>query len=335
MSHELSLVQQNPTTPLEHLVDDFLASAAARGLSPATDIAYGFALHRVLLPWCRGQGLTRVSDLDQRTLDRYSRDLLTRPNTRGGSLSKHTVHTYIRPVRQMLAWAATYGEEIKGKPQLPKLPRLRRAVLSRAELDRLEAAAASERDRVIIRLFGDCGLRLNELLRLRRCDIVRTGRATYLDVMGKGRRERRVPISPVLVRRIERHLAARVAVDDVVDGHIGAEHDHLFLAARRNAYGLYQPLQDTGVKKLVAMAGRRARLGRRVHPHLLRHSWMTEMLRRGMNPIQLSVIAGASQDVIAEHYEHLTEVDAYSAMMRALSVGEARELGLARGVKVL
>jgi len=32
-----------------------------------------------------------------------------------------------------------------------------------------------------------------------------------------------------------------------------------------------------------------------VHPHLLRHSWMTEMLRRGMNPVQLSFIAGCKR----------------------------------------
>jgi len=61
---------------------------------------------------------------------------------------------------------------------------------------------------------------------------------------------------------------------------------------------------------------------REVHPHLLRHSWMTEMLRRGVNPIQLSVIAGASQQVIAEHYEHLTEDDAYESMIRALSASD-------------
>jgi uncharacterized protein (DUF433 family) len=50
---------------------------------------------------------------------------------------------------------------------------------------------------------------------------------------------------------------------------------------------------------------------------------MTEMLRNGMNPIQLSIIAGASQEVIADHYTHLNKEDAYEAMIRALS-GERR-----------
>lgn len=52
---------------------------------------------------------------------------------------------------------------------------------------------------------------------------------------------------------------------------------------------------------------------------------MTEMLRNGqMNPIQLSVIAGASSDVISECYAHLSKGDAYDAVLKA--IGELFEL---------
>jgi hypothetical protein len=51
---------------------------------------------------------------------------------------------------------------------------------------------------------------------------------------------------------------------------------------------------------------------------------MTEMLRHGMNPIQLSIIAGASPQVIAEHYTHLTKDDAYEAMLQVLTPGWMR-----------
>jgi hypothetical protein len=43
------------------------------------------------------------------------------------------------------------------------------------------------------------------------------------------------------------------------------------------------------------------------------------VVRKGMNPIQLSFIAGASTDVIAQHYAHHTKDDAYDAMVRALT----------------
>ncbi len=69
---------------------------------------------------------------------------------------------------------------------------------------------------------------------------------------------------------------------------------------------------------MIGVLGKQAQLGKAVHPHLLRHSWMTEMLRKGMNPIQLAAIAGASEKVIAEHYAHLSQDDAYEAVARAL-----------------
>ncbi len=46
---------------------------------------------------------------------------------------------------------------------------------------------------------------------------------------------------------------------------------------------------------------------------------MTEMLLPGMNPLQLSRIAGASIQVIKQHYEHLTDDDAYEALLKALA----------------
>ena len=73
---------------------------------------------------------------------------------------------------------------------------------------------------------------------------------------------------------------------------------------------------------MVKDAVTRAGITKHVHPHLLRHSWMTEMLRNGMSPIQLSFIAGASVQVISDHYTHLTKDDAYEAMMRVLSAGD-------------
>lgn len=304
------------SSPLQRLVDDYLAHCRARGLSPRTiETSYGFALQCVLLPWCADEGVTRVEELDMRTLDRLSASLLTRISSRGKPLSKHSIHSYLRPVRQLLTWAAREGEDVKAKPQMPKLPRRRRDVLSREEITRMEDAVPTERDRLIIRIFGDCGLRLSELTQLRIGDVVRSGRGAVLDVDGKGRRQRRVPLPPSLVRRMERHIRGIGDDDPKV---------RIFWALRRDRHGLREPLTESGVSQLIGVAAERARIGRNVHPHLLRHSWMTEMLRSGMNPIQLSVIAGASPEVIAACYEHLTEDDAQNALIRALTVSDQR-----------
>jgi site-specific recombinase XerD len=97
------------STPLSRLIDDFLATCRARGLSPRTDIAYAYSLCNVLLPWCQREGITRVEELTGRALDRLSSELLGRTSGRGKPLSRHSVHSYIRPVRQMLTWAEKEG----------------------------------------------------------------------------------------------------------------------------------------------------------------------------------------------------------------------------------
>jgi integrase/recombinase XerD len=305
----IQLLDTPSSSPLERLVDDYLNSTRARGLSPRTDHQYSYALGSVFLPWCARDGITRVEELDRRALDRFTSSLLQRRNPAGQPLSKHSVHTYIRPVRLMLTWASREGETVNAKPQLPRREKPIRDVLSRDEIDRLEDAVASERDKVIIRVFGDCGLRLEELTRLSAGDIVRSGRQAHLRVLGKRNRMRDVPVPPQLLRRLDR-LAERRPDDRSTD--------QLFLGLRRGRHGEYEALTVGGVYQVVKDAAAKARLTKRIYPHLLRHSWMTEMLRNGMNPIQLSIIAGASGEVIQECYTHLTKDDAYEAMLRAL-----------------
>jgi integrase/recombinase XerD len=314
----MTLVQLAPpgaASPLTRLVDDYLTHCRARGLSPATDIAYSQSLQRVLLPWCAEQGVNRVEGLDRRTLDRLSADLLTRTSARGKRLSSHSVHTYTRGIRQFLAWAQREGELVAAKPQLPKRSKLYKDVLSADEIDALEAAVTTERNRIIIRVLADCGLREGEVVRLRTSSILRPDNRGELHVEGKGRRERRVPVMPRLRRRIERYVESRP---------LEVSTDRLFVGLRRGLSGDYEPLTESGVRQLVRDAGRRLGLSRQVNPHLLRHSWMTEMLRQGMDPVQLSLIAGASLKVIMDHYQHLNQDDAHAAMARALTARDNR-----------
>jgi integrase/recombinase XerD len=310
MPKPLRIVRER-TTPLTDLVTDYLANCRARGVSEATLAGnYAFALQRILLPWCNANGINRLEDLDERALTRFAVELMTNGGRRGQQLSKHSVRTYIRPVRFMLTWAEKQGEDVQAKPEIPRVGKRIRDVLSRDEIAQIESAANSERDKLIIRLFADCGLRLNELAQLRRRDIRRTDNHAMLHIHGKGDRDRRVPVPPGLMRRLQRHAdTKRDAVGD----------DYIFIAKRRSPFGEFEALKGSGIEQMVRWTARRAGIERGVHPHLFRHSWMTEMLRRGMNPIQLSVIAGASQPVIAQYYEHLNQDDAYDAMLRAWS----------------
>lgn len=315
----IRLLPTAPATPLVRLVDDYLITCRARGLSPRTDQQYSYALHGVFLPWCAREGIEDPAQLDRRTLDRFSSMLLEKRTESGAPLSRASVHTYLRPLRLLLTWAAREGEPITARPQLPRQPKPVRDVLSRDEIDQMERSLPNERDRLILRVFADCGLRLRELAGLEASGVIRSGRQAHLRVLGKRDRIRDVPVPPSLLRRLDRLIQSRPAARTC---------DNIFLSHRRGAAGEYGPLLPEGAYRVVKDAVARAGITKRTYPHLLRHSWMTEMLRNGMNPIQLSFIAGASPEVIQQHYAHLTKDDAYDAMLRALA---ARGAGARRG----
>jgi integrase len=115
-------------------------------------------------------------------------------------------------------------------------------VLRHEEIDRLEDAARSERDTLIIRMLADTGIRVGELVKLRVTDVMERERKQYLRVQGKGSKERLVPI-PRLHRRLQRYIRGRPA--DVST-------DRLFLGLKRRAGAAEcEPLTESGVQQML------------------------------------------------------------------------------------
>jgi integrase/recombinase XerD len=308
------------TMSLQRLVEDYLADCRARGLSPKTlRDAYGYPLQQVFLPWCDKQGLTEAGHLDSRTLNRFTSDLLEHGGRRG-PLSRHTIDTYVRNVNLFLSWCRREGEIGQLRAHAPKLPRRVLDVLSRDEIDRLENAATTERNQVIVRLLADTGMRASELLGLRCDDLVERGRDRFLRILGpsqgggaKGDRARLVPLQPQLYRRLQRVTRSRPA---------DAEGDWIFVALRRRPGGGHERLTVSGLNQLIHELSDKAGLDKRVYPHLLRHSFATEMLNRGMDAITLSRILGHSSLVMIHRtYTHQTAGDLSDALLRALARG--------------
>lgn len=302
---DLTVVESRSRTDLERLVDDYLASCRARGLSPKTvKEVYGYALRGVLLPFCVREGITSPAQLSNRVMDRLSNELLD------GNRSEHTVHSYGRAIKSFLKWAAAEGEAGQVQMQLPKLPKRLIDVLSREQIQTMEDAAISERDKLIVRILADTGIRVGELVGLRVGDLVERDRSVYLKVRGKGSRERLVPV-PRLHGRLRRY-ADRGRPK-------GTASDRLFLSLRRGAGGDFEPISAHAVEQMIRYLGEKAEVGKRVYPHLLRHSAATWMLQRNMNPMLVAKVLGhSSLAMIQNVYAHLTPDDAYDALYKAL-----------------
>src|SRR5215469_6145628 len=195
---------------LEALIDDYLAHCLSEGRKRNTvENACGYPLRHVFLPWCAREGIEEPTQLTRRAMERYQGQLLANGGARG-HLSLSTVHSYVRVVNQMLVWArdpeSGVGDEVPdGKVRLPKLGRPLKDILSREEVERLEDTARTERDKLIIRVFGDTGMRVGELVRLRMDDLATRQRKNFLHVRGKGDLDRLVQlIDPALWRRLQR-----------------------------------------------------------------------------------------------------------------------------------
>src|SRR5260370_8590373 len=160
-------------TPIPRLVEDYLADARARGPSPSClSQLYGSPLRSVLIPWCSKHCIESGEGLDRRALNSLSTHLLDVGGKRG-PLSRHSVHTYMRAVNRLLTWAEAEGQGGGAKAQLPKLPKKLVDVLGPDEIERMEDAAKTERDNLIVPLIPHTGLRAGEPIGLRvsaRCE---------------------------------------------------------------------------------------------------------------------------------------------------------------------
>ncbi len=216
-------------------------------------------------------------------------------------------------MRVFLGWVAKAdggAATVGASPKMPKSERRMLDVITRDEIQRMENAAKTERDKLILRLLADCGLRLRELLSLRVEDLFEPRRGEFaLKVRGKGSRDRLVPVAPPLHRRLKRYLSGR-----------GADsHDRVFVGLRKGADGRYAPVTNSGVEQAVRVLAKETGIEKRVYPNVLRHSFATEWLRRGGNIISLQRILGHSDlSMIQGVYSHLDSPDDYQAAMRVL-----------------
>jgi integrase/recombinase XerD len=313
MPKTLKLVEAKPSTALEALGRDYLAHKRGKGLSPRSMDLTANVLEAQFLPWSAKEGITQPDQLTQKVIDKWQAYLLEDHRTPAGNkLARESVRTYVRTLGSFIKWAQS--EDVvaaKVQARQPKRERRLLETLDRDDINRIENTADSERDKVLVRLLADSGIRLGELLGLRGEDLNEQGRERYIKVRGKGSRDRLVPVKPELFVRL-RKLATR--------GRNGSSSDRIFVTNRKSARtGQYEPLAPRSVQNMLRFTAEAAGIGRKVHPHLFRHSFATRALRGGMNPLQLQRIMGhADLSMIAGVYSHLTASDSYNAMIELL-----------------
>lgn len=206
-----------------------------------------------------------------------------------------------------------FGERLDVSPAepvgAPKCGRPLPDVLSTDEIDRIIAAVDTRtvkgrRDSAILEVLYSCGLRVSELVSLRLCDLF-FGEG-YIRVIGKGDKQRLVPISAVARDKIQIYLEDRRSVQ--------SRDERVFLNNRGS--GLTRVMIFT----LLRQAALRAGITARISPHTFRHSFATHLLRGGAGIRQVQEMLGHESIVTTEIYTHLDIGDLRRTVEECLTV---------------
>ena len=179
----------------------------------------------------------------------------------------------------------------------PKQPQHLPEVLSTAEVDMLERAIdlskwEGHRNRAIIEVLFSCGLRVSELTHLKLSNLYREEQ--FVRVMGKGSKERLVPISPKALQDLDYWFADRNQMK-IKEG----EEDYVFLN-RRGAH-----LTRTMILIMIKNYARDAGIKKTISPHTLRHSFATALLEGGANLRSIQAMLGHESIGTTEIYTHI------------------------------
>lgn len=277
---------------IREAIDSFLLDQRVRGNSSKTIDYYSFALG--LFSDYVGADHD-VSYVNLRLCKEYYLHLVEDKNVNSVS-----IQSYIRGLRAFLRWL--YEEEyietnICDKFKLPKATRKVIDVLSDEEIDRLLAALSGSewltvRNRLIVALMLDSGLRLNEVVTLQASAVHLKDR--YLIVTGKGDKQRTVPFGEFTAKTLEEYI--------LITKNAGVK-TGLLIKVSETLCG-FEPVTESTIKNIFRKLKVRANIPR-LYPHLLRHTFATRYLENGGNIYTLQMILGHTSLEMVKKYLHL------------------------------
>jgi integrase/recombinase XerD len=277
-------------------IDAFLRHLEAeRRLSPHTLEAYARDL-QMLAGFTAANGTT-PEQLDRHGVEAFVRQLMAEGRApRSVARAVATVRTFFRYLVVHGTIDASPADAVHGPRAARALPRF----LSSDEVEALLGAPDLQtprgiRDRAMIELLYATGLRVSELVALRSADVnLEEG---LLKTMGKGRKQRLVPIGDEAAGWVARYLReSRSAL-------LGARRSpHLFVNARGGT-----GLSRVGFWKLLRGYAIPLGLARRLSPHVLRHSFATHLLEHGADLRAIQVMLGHADLSTTQIYTHVLD----------------------------
>lgn len=250
---------------------------------------------------------TKVQEMDLDLARRFRLFLNRTINNQGKSLKKTTQNYHVIALRGLLKYLARTGVKSLPAEQIELAKQEQRQVdfLEGDDLERLlEAPGTSTlrglRDRAILEILFSTGLRVSELCALNRDEI--DFRKGEFSVRGKGGKVRVVFLSERAIVVLQEYLAKRFDVDKALFIRIPKGKKPSF--NKENNLRLTPRSVQRLIKKYSIKAGI---VGKRVTPHVLRHSFGTDLLRGGADIRSVQALLGHANIATTQVYTHVTD----------------------------
>lgn len=283
------------TTP--NLVKDYVRYLKLeRNFSSNTLEAYQHDL-RYLLDYLQENALS-VFDVKLENLEHFSATLHDK------DISARSQARILSGVRAFFRFLVIEGYLEDDPTELLPFPKIGEHLpeyLTVEEVDMMEHAIdlskwEGQRNKAIIETLFSCGLRVSELVNLKKSDIFEDEK--FIRVLGKGNKERLVPISQQALKEIHYWYIDRNLLK-IKPG----EEDYVFLN-RRGAH-----LTRTMILIIIKNTARDAGISKTISPHTLRHSFATALLRGGADLRFIQALLGHEDIGTTEVYTHLENSD--------------------------
>lgn len=273
-------------------LEDFHQTLVATDRAQATLKAYLSDLQQ-FFSWCEQNGVSQPSDVTKRTLRAYLVFMTERGDERT-SLSRRRAS-----LRSYFAWLVERGElEVNPAHRLsaPKPATTLPKIVMRAQLDMLldedwGSDAVAVRDRAVCEILYGAGLRVSELCGLTTSSI--DFRKGLVRVLGKGRKERNVPLHETALAAVTRWT--KEFRSEMMSNLSPV--DSLFFNRRGNALG------PRDVRRILES---RVTQGH-VHPHALRHTYATHLLEGGADLRIVQELLGHESLTTTQIYTHVSK----------------------------
>ena len=303
------------TATIARAIDDYLLDHEGGNHSAKTLEWHRTALGLMRSYFERERGITLVGEIEAADINAWFAHMRKSPGGHGKLRSERTIQTYARSARAFFHWLVrreTIGANPFDRVTFPKVGKPLIQTIDADEFERLLLACApphetgpiaeraAVRNRAILWVLYDTGVRVSELCGLRLADFDR--KHSILTVTGKGSKERRIALGNNCLRNLLYYLDKHRPDEEELAEWGSAGEDHLFLSETR------LPLTKNGVTLLFRRIKERAGItGKRISPHILRHSFAIRYLVLGNDPFSLQELLGHEDMTTVKNYMHMND----------------------------